>query len=149
MSIVMFVEESTEDPDSDITSDSLRDNPSPANSIPAIPQQHLSNASSLPGEMPAYDKNRPSVAQLAESSPDEPPTIPSISYSPKPLSGPSPLPSVSTWADFQPSLSSLSPRQSSMSSMTTREASLLRSFIQNLSPRVFSANLLHQNPLTS
>lgn len=130
----MFIEECAEDPDSDGTSDPLRDNQPPSNGLPAVPQPQVPSTPS-----PREDITRPSkqlVAQLAGSSPDERRTISSISISPNPASGPSPLPSVSTWADISPSLSSLSPRQNSTAPMTTREAFLLRSFIQTLSPRV-------------
>ncbi|OJI98698.1 hypothetical protein ASPVEDRAFT_80336 [Aspergillus versicolor CBS 583.65] len=130
---LMFIEESAEDPDSDGTSDPLRDNRPPPNVLPAVPQPQFPSTPS-----PREDTTQPSnqlIAQLAGSSPDERRTISSISISPKPASGPSPLPSISTWGDFSPSLSSLSPRQNSTAPMTTREAFLLRSFIQTLSPR--------------
>lgn len=132
----MFIEESAEDPDSDGTSDPLRDNQPPSNVLPAVSQPQIPSTPS-----PREDMTQPSnqlIAQLAGSSPDERRTISSISISPKPASGPSPLPSVSTWGDLSPSLSSLSPRQNSTAPMSTREAFLLRSFIQTLSPRVRS-----------
>ncbi|KAL4800686.1 hypothetical protein BDV19DRAFT_506 [Aspergillus venezuelensis] len=132
---LVFIEESAEDPDSDVTPDGFGDRLPPSHVISTVQQNLLPNTPS-----PREDISRPSnhghlIAQLAGSSPDDRRTISSISISPKPASGPSPLPSVSTWADFSPSFHSLSPSQGSASSMTTREASLLRSFIQTLSPR--------------
>ncbi|KAL4921465.1 hypothetical protein BDW62DRAFT_174744 [Aspergillus aurantiobrunneus] len=132
---LMFIEESAEDPDSDATPDVLRDNQLPLNGVPAVPQPVLPNTPSPHEDITRTGNHGHVLAQLAGSSPDERRTISSISISPKPASGPSPLPSVSTWADFSPPTSSLSPHQSSTTPMTTREASLLRTFIQTLSPR--------------
>ncbi|KAL4948142.1 hypothetical protein BDW69DRAFT_98158 [Aspergillus filifer] len=132
---LVFIEESAEDPDSDVAPDGFGDRPPPSHMISTVQQSLLPTTPS-----PREDISRPTnhghlVAQLAGSSPDEQRTMSSISLSPKPASGPSPLASVSTWADFSPSFNSLSPSQGTASSMTTREASLLRSFIQTLSPR--------------
>ncbi|RDW79058.1 uncharacterized protein DSM5745_05910 [Aspergillus mulundensis] len=131
----MFIEESAEDPDSDVMPDVLRNSQPPADGASSLPLPHVSSAPSLNADVAEPGNQDHLITQLAGSSPDERRTISSISISPKPASGPSPLPSVSTWAEFSPSLSSLSPRQSSNSSMTTREASLLRSFIHDLSSR--------------
>ncbi|KAL4986595.1 hypothetical protein BDW68DRAFT_123644 [Aspergillus falconensis] len=132
---LMFIEESAEDPDSDVMPNVLRNNQLPSDGASAVPQAHILNRPSLREDIAQPGSHEHLVAQLAGSSPDERRTVSSISISPRPANGTSPLPSVSTWADFSPSLSSQSPRQSSISSMTTREASLLRSFIQTLAPR--------------
>ncbi|KAL4882575.1 hypothetical protein BJY04DRAFT_206839 [Aspergillus karnatakaensis] len=131
---LMFVEESAEEPDSDAAPDVRETNhssnylpPPPPPLLPSTPSPHMGvSHASIPRHV---------IASLPGSSPDDRRTASSISISPKPVSGPSPLPSVSTWAGLSPSLSSLSPRHGSAASMTTREASLLRSFIQNLAPR--------------
>ncbi|KAL6230009.1 hypothetical protein BDW75DRAFT_81055 [Aspergillus navahoensis] len=132
---LMFIEESAEDPDSDVMPDVLRNNRLPSDESSAVSQAHIPNTPSLCADIAQPGNHEHLIAQLAGYSPDERRTMSSISISPKPANGTSPLPSVSTWANFSPSLSSLSPRQSSISSMTTREASLLRMFIQTLAPR--------------
>ncbi|KAL4924226.1 uncharacterized protein BDV17DRAFT_221255 [Aspergillus undulatus] len=132
---LMFIEESAEDPDSDLTPDVLAEHPPASQAAAAAPPPFVPSTPSPREDAIKAGNHGHLIAQLAGSSSDDRRTISSISISPKPASGPSPLPSVSTWADFSPSFSSLSPQSSSASSMTTREASLLRSFIQDLSPR--------------
>ncbi|KAL4939347.1 hypothetical protein BDV06DRAFT_38061 [Aspergillus oleicola] len=119
---LVFIEESAEEPDSDVTPDVLGDHLPPSHVISTVQQNILPSTPS-----PCEDNLK--VSDHGNL------MISSISLSPNPASGPSPLPSVSTWADFSPSLHSLSPSQGSSPFMTTREASLLRSFIQTLSPR--------------
>ncbi|KAL4864006.1 hypothetical protein BDV12DRAFT_176845 [Aspergillus spectabilis] len=131
---LIFIEESAEDPDSDVAPD-FRETQVTSNSFPVASQPHLPSTPSPLVEIPQVGIPGHLIASLAGSSPDGRRTISSISISPKPASGPSPLPSVSPWADTSPSLSSLSPHHGSATSMTTREASLLRSFIQTLAPR--------------
>ncbi|KAL4767962.1 hypothetical protein BDW60DRAFT_135131 [Aspergillus nidulans var. acristatus] len=132
---LMFIEESAEDPDFDVIPDVVRNNQLHSDGASAVSQAQIPHTPSPREGMAQPGNHEHRIVQLAGTSPDERRTISSISMSPGPANGPSPLPSVSTWADFSPSLSSLSPRQSSISSMTTREASLLRSFIQTLAPR--------------
>ncbi|KAL4814982.1 hypothetical protein BDW67DRAFT_80946 [Aspergillus spinulosporus] len=132
---LMFIEESAEDPDFDAIPDVVRNNQLQSDGASAISQTQIPHTPSPREDTAQAGNHEHLIAQLAGTSPDERRTISSISISPRPANGTSPLPSVSTWADFSPSLSSLSPRQNSISSMTTREASLLRSFIQTLAPR--------------
>jgi hypothetical protein len=143
--LVMFIEESAEDPDFDVIPDVVRNNQLHSDGPSAVSQAQTPHTPSPREDMAHPGNHEHLLVQLAGTSPGERRTISSISISPKPANGPSPLPSVSTWADFSPSLSSLSPRQNSISSMTTREASLLRSFIQTLAPRVGLCILASRN----
>ncbi|KAL3455100.1 hypothetical protein BJX64DRAFT_80318 [Aspergillus heterothallicus] len=133
---LMFVEESAEDPDSDVQLEAPIDNPPAATNFTATSHLHTTNISSTQEQFPITDNHGRTLPPLPGSSPpDERRTISSIGISPKPANGPSPLPSVSSWADLSPSLSSLSPNLSVPPAMTSREAFLLRSFIQNHAPK--------------
>ncbi|KAL3469905.1 hypothetical protein BJX99DRAFT_267827 [Aspergillus californicus] len=132
---LIFVEESTEDPDSDGIPETQIEHQLAPSAIPEFPQ-FRAPATPSPREQittPAYHDQV--IASLSGSSPGPHRTISSIGISPKPMSGPSPLASVNTWAGISPSLSPASLQQGVSPSMTTREASLLRSFIHSLAPR--------------
>ncbi|KAL2870703.1 uncharacterized protein BJX67DRAFT_390490 [Aspergillus lucknowensis] len=131
-----FVEEPTEDPDSDAAPEVRRDSPPPPNTFQTIPHLHLPNAPSSHGQVSPPRNDGHPLPTLPASSPDGQQTVSSVRVSPNPVSGPSHLPSVSTRAGGSPSLSSLSPNQSPSPAMSSREAFLLRSFIQSLSPRL-------------
>ncbi|KAL3452323.1 hypothetical protein BJX65DRAFT_177938 [Aspergillus insuetus] len=132
---LMFVEESTDEPDSDVPPEAPIENPPAANNFLTTPHIHIPNTPSPLEHVTTTSNYGRTLPPLPGSSPDERRTISSVGISPKPVSGPSPLPSVSSWADLSPSLSSLSPNLSAPPAMTSREASLLRSFIQNYAPR--------------
>ncbi|KAL2830524.1 hypothetical protein BDW59DRAFT_141065 [Aspergillus cavernicola] len=132
---LMFVEETAEDPDSDAAPEIQSEDQLTSSVFPAISHLHIPSTPSPHEENIRASNHGHPTTQLPSSSPDGRRTISSISISPKPANGPSPLASVSTWEDISPLQSSLSPRQSVPPAMTTREASLLRSFIQSLAPR--------------
>ncbi|KAL5343550.1 hypothetical protein BJX70DRAFT_393607 [Aspergillus crustosus] len=131
---LMFVEESAEDPDSDAAPD-FREPQLTSNDFPAPPPPILPSTPSPRVDISQVGIPGCLIASLTGSSPDGRRTISSISISPRPASGLSPLPPVSTWAGQSPLLNALSPHHAVPTPMTTREASLLRSFIHFLSPR--------------
>jgi hypothetical protein len=132
----MFVEESADEPDSDALPEAPIENPAAADSFPTTSHILVPHTPSPRDYITSTSNYGRILPPLPVSSPDERRTISSIGISPKPVSGPSPLPSVSSWADLSPSLSSLSPNLNAPPAMTSREAFLLRSFIQNYAPRV-------------